>query len=128
MSLVSPLRRVLGAGPARSGVHHWWMQRLTSLALVPLSIWFVASLLFLPGFDHLTVIAWIARGWTALLLMLFILSSAWHSNLGLQVIIEDYVHTHGTKTLLLVLVSFSHVLAAAAALFAILKIAFGAAA
>jgi succinate dehydrogenase / fumarate reductase membrane anchor subunit len=104
------------------------MQRLTSVALVPLSIWFVVSLLFLPGFDHVTVIAWIAQGWTALLLALFVLSGAWHSRLGLQVIIEDYVHAEGAKMLLLVLVSFTHVLAAAAAVFAILKIAFGAAA
>ena len=104
------------------------MQRLTSLALVPLSIWFVVSLLFLPGYDHVTVIAWIAQGWTALLLVLFVVSGAWHSQLGLQVIIEDYVHANGTKTLLLVLVSFSHVLAAAAAVLAVVRIACGAAA
>ena len=125
MSLVSPLRRVLGAGPARSGVHHWWMQRLTSLALVPLSIWFVASLLFLPGFDHLTVIAWIARGWTALLLMLFILSSAWHSNLGLQVIIEDYVHDERWKLFTLMANTFFAFAVGLAAVFAILKLSFG---
>src|SRR5580704_10521932 len=58
MSLTTPLRQVLGAGPARSGVHHWWRQRLTSLALVPLSIWFVVSILCLRGLDHLTVTAW----------------------------------------------------------------------
>jgi succinate dehydrogenase / fumarate reductase membrane anchor subunit len=126
VSLVNPLRRVLGAGPARSGVHHWWMQRLTALALVPLSIWFVVSILCLPGLDHVTVVAWMGQGWTAPLLVLFVLTAAWHSKLGLQVIVEDYVHGAGAKTLLLVLSAFVHVLAAAAALFAVLKVAFGA--
>jgi succinate dehydrogenase / fumarate reductase membrane anchor subunit len=125
VSLANPLRQVLGAGPARSGVHHWWVQRLTSLALVPLSIWFVVSILCLRGLDHLTVTAWMGQAWTALLLVLFVLIGAWHSKLGLQVIVEDYVHGAGTKTLLLVLSAFVHVLAAAAAVFAVLKVAFG---
>ena len=127
MSLVSPLRQVLGPGPARSGVHHWWAQRLSALALLPLSVWFVVSLLCLPGLDHVTVILWMGQTWTALLLVLFVLAAAWHSNLGLQVIIEDYVHGAGTRTLLLVVVRFLHILAAAAAVFAVLKVAFGAA-
>ncbi len=128
MSLANPLRRVLGAGPARSGVHHWWVQRLTALALVPLSIWFAVSILWLPGLDHITVTAWMGQAWTALLLVLFVLTAAWHSKLGLQVIIEDYVHTAGAKTLLLVLSAFLHVFLAAAAVFAVLKVAFGASA
>jgi succinate dehydrogenase / fumarate reductase, membrane anchor subunit len=126
MSLSSPLRQVLGMGPARSGVQHWWHQRLTSLALVPLSIWFAVSLIALPGFDHLTVISWMGQSWTALLLILFVLLCAWHSQLGLRVIIEDYVHREGAKTLLLVLSSFAHVLAAAAGVFAVFKVACGA--
>ncbi len=128
MSLTTPLRRVLGAGPARSGVHHWWLQRLTSLALVPLSIWFVVSLLTLPSLDHFTVVSWLRQSSSALLLVVFVLSGTWHSQLGVRVIIEDYVHAAGTKTLLLVLVGFAHVLAGAAGVFAILKIAFGGAA
>jgi succinate dehydrogenase / fumarate reductase membrane anchor subunit len=125
MSLSSPLRQVLGAGPARSGVREWWLQRLTSLALVPLSIWFVVSLVVLPGFDHLTVVTWMAQSWTALLLILLVLVGSWHSQLGLKVIIEDYVHAEGAKTLLLVLVGFVHVLMAAAGVFAVLRVAFG---
>ena len=125
MSLSSPLRRVLGAGPSRSGVREWWLQRLTSLALVPLSIWFTVSLVALPGFDHLTVIAWMAQSWTALLLILLVLIGAWHSQLGLKVIIEDYVHAEGAKTLLLVLVGFVHVLIGAAGAFAVLRVACG---
>ena len=73
MSLRSPLGKVLGTGSAQEGVHHWWLQRLTSIALVPLTIWFVVSLLSLPSFEHVTVITWMAQTWTALLLTLFIL-------------------------------------------------------
>ena len=124
MSLSSPLRQVMGAGPSRSGVHHWWLQRLSSLALVPLTIWFVVSLVALPGFDHATVSAWLAQSWTALLLILLVLIGAWHSQLGLQVIIEDYVHGAGTKWLLLVLTRFAHLVIAAAGVFAVLKVAF----
>lgn len=125
MTLRSPLGRVLGMGAAKEGVHHWWHQRLTSIALVPLSIWFVTSLLALPGYDHATLSAWMSHSATALLLALFVLLSAWHSQLGVRVVIEDYVHGNGSRTLLLVLSSFAHVLLAGAGLLAVLKVAFG---
>ena len=128
MSLRSPLGRVLGTGAARQGVHHWWMQRLTSLALVPLSIWFLVSLLALPALDHATVTAWMGQSWSALLLMLFVLVATWHSQLGVRVVVEDYVHGAGLKTLILVSVTFAHVLLAAAGVFAVLKVALGGAA
>jgi succinate dehydrogenase / fumarate reductase, membrane anchor subunit len=125
MSLRSPLRIVTGMGTAREGVHHWWHQRLTSLALVPLSIWFVVSLLALPDYAHATVTAWMSQSWTALLLILLVLIASWHSQLGVRVVIEDYVHGAGAKTLLLVLVIFAHVLLATAGTFAVLRVAFG---
>jgi succinate dehydrogenase / fumarate reductase, membrane anchor subunit len=124
MSLRTPLGQVLGMGAARQGVHHWWVQRLTAIALVPLSVWFVVSLLALPAFDHATVSAWMAQSWTALLLVLFVLVAAWHSRLGIGVVVEDYVHG-GLKTLTLVIASFVHVLLAAAGVFAVLKVALG---
>jgi succinate dehydrogenase / fumarate reductase membrane anchor subunit len=127
MSLRSPLGKVLGMGSAKEGVHHWWLQRLTSIALVPLTVWFVVSLLSLPSFEHVTVITWIAQSWTALLLVLFILVATWHSQLGLRVVVEDYVHG-GSKTLTLVLITFIHAVVAAAGIFAVLKVAFGGAA
>jgi succinate dehydrogenase / fumarate reductase, membrane anchor subunit len=127
MSLRSPLGKVLGTGSAKEGVHHWWLQRLTSIALVPLTVWFVVSLLSLPSFEHVTVITWIAQSWTALLLVLFILVATWHSQLGLRVVVEDYVHG-GSKTLTLVLITFIHAVVAAAGIFAVLKVAFGGAA
>ena len=127
MSLRSPLGKVLGAGSAKEGVHHWWLQRLTSIALVPLTIWFVVSLLSLPSFEHVTLVSWIAQSWTALLLILFILVATWHSQLGVRVVVEDYVHG-GTKTLTLVVITFIHAVVAAAGIFAVLKVAFGGAA
>lgn len=128
MSLRSPLRQVLGAGSARQGVHHWWVQRLTSIALVPLASWFVVSLLALPGLDHATVVAWMRQSWTGLLLILLVLTAAWHSQLGVRVVVEDYVHAAATRTLTLVIVTFVHVLLAAAGVLAVLKVALGGAA
>jgi succinate dehydrogenase / fumarate reductase membrane anchor subunit len=125
MSLRGPLGQVLGRGSAKEGVHHWWLQRVSSVALVPLSIGFVASLLVLPALDYATLIAWMRQGATALGLVLFVLVAARHSHLGVRVVIEDYVHAPGLKTLGLVVSDFSHVLAAAAAVFAILKVALG---
>ena len=127
MSLRSPLGKVLGTGSAKEGVHHWWLQRLTSIALIPLTIWFVVSLLSLPSFEHVTVVTWMAHSWTALLLVLFILVATWHSQLGVRVVVEDYVHG-GSKTLTLVVLTFIHAVAAAAGIFAVLKVAFGGAA
>ena len=127
MSLRSPLGRVLGQGAAHAGVRHWWQQRLTSLALVPLTVWFAVSLLALPSLDHATVTAWMHGTTTALLLILLVLNAAWHSQLGVRVVVEDYVHDSGARTLTLVLIGFAHVLLAAAAILAVLKVAFGAA-
>jgi succinate dehydrogenase / fumarate reductase membrane anchor subunit len=124
-SLRSPLGVVSGLGSAKGGVHHWWLQRLTSIALVPLSIWFTVSILSLPSMDHVTVIAWMAQSWTALFLIVLVLVATYHSQLGVRVVVEDYVHTAGMKTLTLVIVTFAHALLAVAGVFAILKVAFG---
>jgi succinate dehydrogenase / fumarate reductase membrane anchor subunit len=125
VSLRTPLRRVLGAGSAKGGVHHWWQQRLTAVALVPLTLWFVVSLLALPAFDHATVSAWMGQSWTALLLILLVVVAAWHSQLGVRVIVEDYVPAPGARTVTLTLLSFLHALLAAAGVLAVLKVALG---
>lgn len=127
-TLRSPLSRVTGLGAARSGVHHWWLQRLTSIALVPLTIWFIVSVASLPSLDRITVTAWMAQSWSALLLVLLVLVAAWHSQLGVRVVIEDYVHGNGMKTVMLVIVTFAHALIAVAGVFAVLKVALGGAA
>jgi succinate dehydrogenase / fumarate reductase, membrane anchor subunit len=127
-SLRSPLGTVTGLGSAKSGVHHWWLQRLTSIALVPLTIWFAVSLASLPSLDHVTVIAWMAQSWTALLLVLLVLVATYHSQLGVRVVVEDYVHNTGLRIVTLVTLTFLHAFLAVTGVFAILKVAFGGAA
>jgi len=126
-SLRSPLGSVSGLGSAKGGAHHWWLQRLTSIALVPLTIWFTVSMLSLPSLDHVTVVSWMAQSWTALLLIVLVLVATYHSQLGVRVVVEDYVHNNGMRTLTLVILTFAHALVAVAGVFAILKVAFGAA-
>ena len=128
MSLRSPLGRVLGHGSAREGVSHWWSLRTTSAALVLLGVWFVFALLTRPDLDHATVTAWIAKPTTAVLLALFVAVSVHHSALGVQVVIEDYVHAKGPRVAALVASRFLHVLVGVAAVFSILRIALGGAA
>jgi succinate dehydrogenase / fumarate reductase membrane anchor subunit len=125
MSPQLPLGKVRGLGAAGNGVHHWWVQRVTAIALVPLAIWLLVSLVSLPSLDFVTLASWIGGTWTASLLTVFVLTASWHSRLGIQVIIEDYVHDHGLKTTSLVLSGFVHVLLAALGVFAVLRIAFG---
>ena len=125
MSLRSPLGRVLGYGAARDGVGHWWVQRLTAVALIPLSLWFLVSLLTLGSLDHAAVIDWLASPMSAVLTMLLVLTLAYHSKLGVQVVVEDYVHHHGLKLATLILSAFAHILAAGVGVFAVLKVAFG---
>ena len=125
MSLRSPLGEVLGRGSAKQGVHHWRVQRLTAVALVPLASWFVVSLLAMPVHGYAAVAAWVSEPWTAVVLLLFVVTAAWHSQLGVRVVIEDYVHGSGMRTVLLALSGYLHVLAAAAGVFAVLRVALG---
>jgi succinate dehydrogenase / fumarate reductase membrane anchor subunit len=114
---------VLGHGSAGDGVGHWWMQRVTAVALLPLTLWFVWSLLGLQLQSYDEVRGWLGQPWVAVLTILLVITLAWHSKLGVQVVIEDYVHARGAKTTLLLLSTFVHVSAAVAAVFAILVLA-----
>lgn len=125
MSLRSPLGRALGLGSAKDGVSHWWVQRVTAVALVPLTIWFVVSLLSLPSLDYPTVIAWMRENSTALGLVVLVLVATCHSQLGMRVVIEDYLHSDGLKIVTLIVLTFAHVLIAAVGVFAVLKVALG---
>jgi succinate dehydrogenase / fumarate reductase membrane anchor subunit len=124
MSLRSPLGKVLGRGAAKSGVQHWWLQRVTAIAMVPLTLWLLYSLLSLPLADHAAVCSWIGASWHPVLLTLTVLTMTWHSMLGVQVVVEDYVHRKSYKTATLLCSQFAHVLVAAGAAYAIMHIAF----
>ena len=93
----SPLRRAQGLGSARAGVEHWWTQRVTAVALIPLTLWFVAFLIALRGSDYNIVIAWLRAPVATILMVLLLIMLCYHMALGLQVVIEDYVHSDRVK-------------------------------
>ena len=125
MSLKTPLGRVLGLGSAREGTDHWWAQRVSAIALILLGGWFVISLLRIDSLTYLDVIRFIGVPLNAVLLSLLSLTLAYHSYLGVQVVIEDYVHAPATKVVSLLLSRFAHVFVAIAAVYSILVIGIG---
>ena len=125
MSLRSPLGTALGLGSAKSGHEHWWRQRVTAVALVPLGMWFALSLLALGTVEYSPVFAWAGHPLHAVLLLVFLVTALLHSSLGLQVVVEDYVHHAATRIVALIVLNFGHVLLAAAGVYALLKISLG---
>ena len=96
-TLRTPLGRVRGAGSARGGTHHWFMARVTSIALLPLTMWLVFALVFMAGQGHAVTAAWIARPFNAVLLLAFLAAAFHHSAAGLQVVVEDYMRSEATR-------------------------------
>jgi succinate dehydrogenase / fumarate reductase membrane anchor subunit len=125
MSLVSPLARVRGLGSARSGTQHWWQQRLTAVALVPLGLWFMYAILGIDAADHSAVVRWLREPATVVLLILLIASLLHHAQLGIQVVIEDYVEPEWQKIACIVTVKFLAVFAGLAAIIALLFVSLG---
>ncbi|MDP6705235.1 MAG: succinate dehydrogenase, hydrophobic membrane anchor protein [Alphaproteobacteria bacterium] len=125
-SLRSPLARVTGLGAAKDGTQHWWLQRLTAIALVPLGVWLVASLVSLVGAERAVVVAWLGHPLAAVLMLLTLGAGFYHLKLGMQVVIEDYVHTEWLKVTCLVLNAFACIFLAAASMLAALKLFLGA--
>jgi succinate dehydrogenase / fumarate reductase membrane anchor subunit len=121
--LQHPWKRARGLGSSQSGVGHWWTQRVTAAALVLLGLWFVATVLGLVHADFATASATVAKPWNAVLLIAFVITAFWHAVLGLQVVIEDYVHTRWKEVSLLVLIKFVAVLGALTGVLAVLRIA-----
>jgi succinate dehydrogenase / fumarate reductase membrane anchor subunit len=124
MSLRSPVGRALGLGAAKEGVGHWWSQRISAIALVPLTLWFVTALLRLGTLEYAALIAWIGDPVNAVLLLLLTGTLIHHSLLGVQVVVEDYV-AGAAKVVTLLASNFLHVVLGALAVFAVLRIAFG---
>ena len=126
MSFRTPLGTARGLGSAKSGSAHWWGQRVSALALIPLSLWFAGSVLKLSHADYMNVILWLHTPWVAVFLSLFLVTLLYHAYLGVQVVIEDYMHTKPLEIASLLLVKFACILLGAAGVFTALRIAFGA--
>ncbi len=119
----TPLARARGLGSARQGVHHWMHQRMTSVANIPLVVWFVYSVVMLKGADYEVFTTWLAQPLNAVLMILFIVSVFYHAVLGVQVVIEDYIHNEGCKVVKLALLKLVFIALSVASIFSILKIA-----
>lgn len=121
----SPLKDVRGLGSAKDGTHHFIVQRLTAIALIVLTCWFLYLVVGLIEADYLTAADAVAKPWNAILLVAFLVAMFWHAQLGLQVVIEDYVHSHGLALTAQIAVRFICILGALASVFAVVRIALG---
>ena len=123
MSLETPLHKVQGMGSSHSGVSHFWRQRVTAAALIPLTLWFGVSVLGLVGAHEASTLAFLSQPLNAILMAAFVLILLYHMTLGLQVIIDDYVHSNGRKLFLMLLMRSFAIAAGATSIFALLRIA-----
>ncbi len=119
--------RVRGLGSAHSGAHHWLVQRFSAIGNLVLGLWLIISLITLPDYDFKTVREWISDGIPATAMALLVVSAFWHARLGIQVLIEDYVHEHANKFACMALLNLSVFAGAAFGLFSIVRLALGAA-
>ncbi|MES1925464.1 succinate dehydrogenase, hydrophobic membrane anchor protein [Salinisphaera sp. T31B1] len=126
-SIRSSLAQARGLGSAKTGVGHWWAQRVSAVALVPLTLWFVACLASQLGADYSSVTNWLSSPLQASLLAIYLAAIFYHSQLGLQVIIEDYVHVESIKIAALIALQLANILLGVAAIFSVIMILVGAA-
>ena len=120
--MASPLKIAKGLGSAKTGLHHWWLQRLTAIALIPLTIWFVTIIAFINEADYQQSIDLISQPFNGTLLILFIIASFWHSQLGMQVVIEDYVSQKFMRVTLLIIMKYFFIFIGILSIISILRI------
>ena len=118
----SPLGRARGLGSAKAGATHWWAQRLTAIALVPLTLWFIWTVIGLNGADQQAVVVWLSSPLSLVLMLTLIVATFHHLQLGLQVVIEDYVKTHATKLACILGMKATCILMALACIVSVLKL------
>ncbi|NND90731.1 MAG: succinate dehydrogenase, hydrophobic membrane anchor protein [Granulosicoccus sp.] len=120
----TPLSRVKGLGSAKEGTGHFWSQRLTAVALVPLVLWLAFSVASLPGMDYVAIREWLSQPFNAIAMILFIIAAFYHARLGLQVVIEDYIGSHGPRTAAIIGVTFAAAALGVTGVFSVMRIAF----
>ena len=125
MNLRSPRSVAVGLGSAKHGFSHWWWQRVTAVALIPLTLWFVYSIVFLMNNDYDQATTWLASPVNATLMLVFVFAVLFHAQTGLQVVIEDYIHTKWINLTLLLVVKFAAVIMAVLATISVLQVALG---
>ncbi len=125
MRFRTPLAVARGLGSAKDGFNHWWMQRLTAIALVPLVLWFVVSMIGLAGQDRGQVLAWLQSPHHGVVMSIFLITALYHANLGLQAIFEDYVQARWLQLSSRILAGFAAVFFGFTGVFALLGLAFG---
>ena len=125
MKLRAPLATARGLGSAKEGTHHFWNQRLTAIVLVPMTLWIMVSLVRMTNVDYATVTQWIAAPLNAVLLLIFLLALFYHALLGVQVVIEDYIHNEWQKIACLILVKFTILLTGLTSVLAVIKVFLG---
>jgi succinate dehydrogenase / fumarate reductase, membrane anchor subunit len=121
----TPIKNARGLGSAKDGTHHFIVQRLTAIALVFLACWFLYFVVSLMQADYLTATDAVAKPWNSVLLVAFLVVMFWHAQLGVQVVIEDYVHSHGLAMAAQIAVRFLCILGALVSVFAVVRIALG---
>jgi succinate dehydrogenase / fumarate reductase membrane anchor subunit len=122
-SVQTPLHKVQGMGASHSGTGHFWRERVTSVALIPLSLWFAFTILGLAGTNEVVVVQYLSQPWNWILMAAFAAVSIYHMSLGLQVVVDDYVHSAGMKVAFLLLIRFVSIAILSTSLFALIKIA-----
>ncbi|MFK7852738.1 MAG: succinate dehydrogenase, hydrophobic membrane anchor protein [Granulosicoccus sp.] len=122
----TPLSQVKGLGSAKEGTDHFWKQRLTAIALIPLVLWLGFSIASLPSMDYLAIREWLSQPFSAIVMILFLISGFFHARLGLQVVIEDYVGSHGPRTAAIIAVTFIGAALCVTGVFSVMRIAFAA--